>query len=258
MKLLLKRDPLRISSCENWHEVIQEMYLDTLLFIWSFCHKISLISISPFHTEEAVCCMANPTGKYLIPQHCINDWTFPTACSRGIENKSTLSRALNTPLCGTECTPIGVHQLHRAQAVLGTELQPEESGECSFRGTGHQLHILQELEVLSSVLLCTNPLSLTLKYLRFNYYTTAWSYVDCNSFLSCFQKKFSAHCTTVHKFIQNARRGVEFSFSCSELSPFAKATFITYHSSYSTFNFLKYQRWDITNFFIPEPLIVFL
>lgn len=51
-------------------------YLDALLLIRALRLQISLVFIGAFHTQEAVCGVANSTGQHSVPQHGINHCAF--------------------------------------------------------------------------------------------------------------------------------------------------------------------------------------
>lgn len=51
-------------------------YLDALLLIRALSLQISFVFIGAFHTQEAVCGVANSTGQHSVPQHGINHCAF--------------------------------------------------------------------------------------------------------------------------------------------------------------------------------------
>lgn len=55
---------------------LQKHYLDALLLIRAFRLQISFVFIGALHTQEAVGCVANPTGQHSVPQHGIHHCAF--------------------------------------------------------------------------------------------------------------------------------------------------------------------------------------
>lgn len=54
----------------------QNTYLDALLLIRALRLQVGLVFICALHTQEAVGCVANPTGQHAVPQHGVHHCAF--------------------------------------------------------------------------------------------------------------------------------------------------------------------------------------
>lgn len=53
-----------------------ETYLDALLLVRALRLQIGLVFVSPLHTQEAVCCVADAAGQHAVPQHGVHHRAF--------------------------------------------------------------------------------------------------------------------------------------------------------------------------------------
>lgn len=74
-------------------------YLDALLLIRAFRLQISFVFIGALHTQEAVGCVANPTGQHSVPQHGIHHCAFTiTGPGKNMKVHKQIQHAANNRL----------------------------------------------------------------------------------------------------------------------------------------------------------------